>query len=98
MRADPHVVSDHAKIIDRARRLRSPCRQSRRSRPRVRADLDIITDDDTADLRHLDPAFRRHCIAETVSTKHDTRMENTALANGSRHQRHVGNEAAIVAE
>ena len=48
---------------------------------RIRADLDIVADSYTSELRNFDPAIRRHRIAETVRADNDAGMKNSACAD-----------------
>ena len=58
----------------------------------IRANLDIIANAYAAQLRHFDPALRRHRIAETIGANYDARMKkatNTDL--NTAHQGYIGN-------
>ena len=59
---------------------------------------DVVTDAHTPELRNLDPAVRRHRIAEAVTTNNRAGMHDAALADGyGAHQRGVGVQARAVA-
>src|SRR5210317_275690 len=99
MRTDPDVVSDHAKIIEPDTVFNHRITNSSAVDTGVRAYLHVITNNDTTNLRHLDPAVRSHCIAEPIGSKYYTGVKDAALPNGhSARKRHVCNETAVVAD
>ena len=52
-----------------------------RSIVRVGADLDVVLDDDAADLRHLEVPLRPHGEAEAVLPDAHARMQDHAVAD-----------------
>ncbi len=75
MPADQHIVGDLHEIVDLGALAdhgvadRAPIDRG------VGADLDIVLDDDAADLRHLDVAGRSHHVAEAVLSDASSRDE-----------------------
>ena len=47
----------------------------------IGADLDVVLDDDPADLRHFQVAARAHCEAEAVLPDAHAGMDNDAVAD-----------------
>ena len=65
---------------------------------RIRANFDIVADDHAAQLRHLDPAILRHCVAETVCSDHGAGVHDTACTERDvLNQRTVCKQVTVIA-
>ncbi len=79
--AQPHVVSDLHQVIDHAPVADNSIRAGAPINRGVGADLDIVVDDDPAQLRHLDVFGRVWREAEAVLTDTHAGMQNDARAD-----------------
>ena len=94
------VMSDLDQIIDLGTTPDPSLVQGRAIDGRIRADFDIILDDDATALSHCDGATGcvRH-ITKSVGAEHDARMQNDAISNtGFVAQDRAGVDPAISAE
>src|SRR5262249_46850553 len=62
------------------------------------ADLDIVLDDDAADLRDLEMSRRSHHEAETVLADADAGMDDHAVADERVHERGAGADRRVAAD
>src|SRR5690606_21922182 len=80
VRADANVVCNLHKVVDLDAVLDDGVVDRAAVDGRVRADLDVVADDDAAELRHLDPAAVREVLgeAEAVAADHRARVHDAA--------------------
>ena len=83
MAADDHVVGDLHQIVDLGALADHRVAAGAAIDRRVGADLDVVLDDDAADLRNFEVPLRPHGEAETVLADAHARMEDHAVADES---------------
>src|SRR5215207_6276421 len=76
---DDHVMTDLDEVIDLGPLADDPVAARAAIDGRVGADLDVVLDDDAADLGHLPVPARAHGEAETVLLDADARMQDHAV-------------------
>ena len=81
MAADDAVVADLAEIIDLGSLADHGVANAAAIDPRAGADLDIVMDDDAADLRNLGMALGAEQIAEAVLADIASGMDDDAVAD-----------------
>jgi hypothetical protein len=92
-------MGDLAQIIDSHTVLNDRVTNRAAVNGRVATNLNIVTDANTTDLWHFDPAFGCHRITKTISADYGTWVEEASFADlNLAWQRHIGNETAIVAD
>ncbi len=98
MTADHHVVGDLHEVIDLGALADHRVARGAAVDRRVGADLDIVLDDDPADLRHLQVAVRAHGEAEAVLADAGARMDDDAVAEQRVAEGRAGADRAIPAD
>src|SRR6185436_13011883 len=81
VRADAHVVRDLNEVVELDAVLDDRVLDRAAVDRRVRAYLDVVADDDAADLRNLLPLAVIGCEAEAVGPDDDARMHDAARAD-----------------
>ena len=78
-----HVVRDLDQVVHLHAVLDDRVAQRATVHRGVGADLDVVADERTADLRNLDPAVARLGDAETVAADHHARMQDAPRADAA---------------
>lgn len=97
---DVTVVSDLHEVVDLGATSNARLVERRTVHRRIRADFDIVLDDDTTTMRHRDGAARlvRH-VTESIRTEHDARLEDDAIPDAGVFAQHSpGMDPTIAAE
>ncbi len=101
MLADPHVVRNLDQVVEDAAVADHRVLERAAIDRAVRADLDVVADDDPAELRNLDPAALVRREAEAVGTDDGAGMDQRAFADRAvlvdadvGHQPGIGADAA----
>src|SRR5690606_21377919 len=85
VRADMHVVRNLHEVVDLHAVLDDGVLDGAAVDGRVRTDLDVVADQDAAELRHLDPAAVREILgeAEAVRADHGAGMHDAAAPDAN---------------
>ena len=98
MRANFDVMRNHYEVIYSHAVFEHRIVQRAAINRRIRTDFHVIADPYATQLRHLNPAFGCHCIAETVGANHGAWMYQTAFADYNvANNRDIGDEVRPVA-
>src|SRR5579872_677638 len=95
MPADHHVVGDLHQIVDFRPLADDRVAIGAAVDRRAGADLDIVLNDDAADLRHFRVAARPHGEAESVLADMDAGMDDDAVADQGAENRRAGADGAV---
>ena len=98
MPADDHVVGDLDQIVDLGALADHRVAAGAAVDRGVGADLDVVLDDDAADLRHLQVPLRSHGEAEAVLPDAHAGMEDDAVADEGVGDGDVGADRAVPAD
>src|SRR5690606_11653450 len=96
--ADPHVVSDLDEIVDLGAFPDDRVGQRASVDRGIRADLDIVLDDDPADLRDLLRPGTPRGKAEAVLSDPHTRMNDDAVADQRVLNRSAGADETVASD
>ena len=93
-----HVVPDLYQIINLAARADHGIGSGTAVDRRIGADLDIVADDDTAELRNLEMAFASHGVAEAILADPRAGVDRHPIADQCMADAGAGADHAIVAD
>src|SRR6185312_8290496 len=95
---DPHIVTDLDEIIDHRAGTDHRIVPGTAVDRRVGADIDIVADHHPAELRYLDRSDRIGSEAESGLADPHAWMQHHPRTDEAVTQRHIGRDAAVVAE